>query len=336
MHDTSSGKMRGVEYLMTVWVIVTINFFLPRAMPGDPFLHLSADTGEETARFSDAQRQYYIEYYGLNRPVARQYLIYLKQMISGDLGESIYFNEPVNRILVKRLPWTLFLVLSAVAFSTIIGVALGGLSAWFQGRLVDGLLYAGLILVSEIPAFLLGLLLLFVFAARLDFFPLSGAMTHFKTYGGWWERAADILHHAVLPVISLTLVRIGGMYLLSRGSLSGILNKDYIRTAWAKGITRPRILFFNALRNALLPIATRVFLSLGSLIGGAILVENVFSYPGLGQLMREAVIAHDYPLVQGIFLLMAVGVLSANFLADHLYHRLDPRVGEPAFEPGAS
>jgi peptide/nickel transport system permease protein len=185
-----------------------------------------------------------------------------------------------------------------------------------------------LILLSEVPAFLLGLVLLFTFAAGLGLFPLSGAITHFANYSSWWEKLLDILHHAFLPVMALTIARLGGMYLLSRNSMTTVLEKDYLRTAWAKGLPQKRIIFRHALRNAMLPIVTRVFLSLGSLVGGAILVENVFAYPGLGHLMREAVMVHDYPLVQGIFLVVTICVLLANFLADLVYRKLDPRIGD--------
>ena len=156
-----------------------------------------------------------------------------------------------------------------------------------------------MIAISEIPAFLLGLVLLFTLAAGLGLFPLSGAMTHFARYTGFWDKFADIARHAALPVITLAMARTGGMYLLARNSMTTVLTKDYLRTARAKGLTPMRILARHTLRNAMLPIVTRIFLSLGGLVGGAILVENVFAYPGLGRLMREAVLVHDYPIDPG-------------------------------------
>ncbi len=317
-----------MEYLFTIWVIVTLNFLLPRAMPGDPFLYMSADEGQEVARFSEEQRQYYLAYYGLDRPVAGQYLSYMSDLLRGNLGYSLYYNEPVSTIILRRLPWTTFLVIAAVLLSTVFGTILGSISAWYREKLLDKLLFFHLILLSEVPAFLLGLLLLFTLAAGLGLFPLSGAITHFASYSSWWEKLLDILHHAFLPVMALTIARLGGMYLLARNSMTTVLEKDYLRTAWAKGLPKKRIIFRHALRNAMLPIVTRVFLSLGSLVGGAILVENVFAYPGLGHLMRRAVLVHDYPLVQGIFLVVTIFVLLANFLADLVYKKLDPRIGD--------
>lgn len=171
-------------------------------------------------------------------------------------------------------------------------------------------------------------MILFIFAAALDLFPLSGAMSHFTGQMTLMEKATDIGAHAALPVVTLTLARLGGIYLLARNSLVTVLEKDFMVTARAKGLTKIRIFWRHALRNALLPIVTRVFMSLGALVGGAVLVENVFNYPGLGKLLRESVMVQDYPLIQGIFLLVTLAVLSANFMADLVYRRLDPRVSE--------
>jgi peptide/nickel transport system permease protein len=217
-------------------------------------------------------------------------------------------------------------VTAAIILSTLAGCLLGSLSACFGGRRPDRWLYLTMIAISEIPAFLLGLLLLFGLAAGLRLFPLSGAMTPFAEYRGLWDRLSDLARHAALPVLTLSLVRTGGMYLLARNSMITVLTRDYVRTARAKGLFPLRILTRHTLRNAMLPIVTRVFLSLGGMVGGAILVENVFAYPGLGLLMREAVLVHDYPLIQGIFLLVTLSVLSANVTADILYTCLDPRI----------
>ena len=319
-------RRRIIEYLFTVWVIVTLNFALPRVMPGDPFVFMSADQGEEVARFSQAQQDYYQSQYGLDRPLIVQYAVSLGGLLRGDLGYSIYYNDSVGRILLRRLPWTLLLVSAAVILSTLAGCLLGSLSASYRGRSPDRWLYLTMIAVSEIPAFLLGLVLLFALAAGLRLFPLSGGMTHFAEYHGLGDRILDLARHAALPVLTLTLVRTGGMYLLARNSIAAVLARDYVRTARAKGLYPLRILARHTLRNAMLPIVTRVFLSLGGLVGGAILVENVFAYPGLGLLMREAVLVHDYPLIQGIFLLVTLSVLSANFAADAIYKYLDPRI----------
>lgn len=320
-------KFRIIEYMVTVWIIISFNFFLPRMMPGDPFLSLAGEDGQEIGQYSEKERQYQREWYGLDQPIIEQYFNYAGNLITGKWGYSIHFNADVSEIIFQRLPWTLFLVFFSVVLSTLLGVCAGGISAWYQGRWIDSCIYVTFILVAEIPAFLLGLILLFIFAADLGWFPLSGAVTHYANHQNLYGQIKDILHHAVLPVISLSIVRTGGMYLLARNSMVSVLGKDYVRTAVAKGLTKPRILLGHVLKNAMLPIITRLFLTLGSLAGGAILVENVFSYPGLGRLMQESVILHDYPLVQGIFFFVTICVLFANFMADFLYRRLDPRIG---------
>lgn len=315
------------SYLVTVWVILTLNFMLPRLMPGDPFVFLSGEEGEDLPEISRAQADYYKARYGLDDPLILQYGRYLACLARGDLGQSLYYNVPVSAMLARRLPWTLAIVILAVAFSTTLGTLIGGIAAAFRNQWADRLLFTGLIVVSEIPAFLLGLVLLFVFAASLRLFPLSGAMTHFAGPMTLGETLADICRHGFLPVATLTLARLGGLFLLARNSLITVMAKDYMVTARAKGLKRVRIFWRHALRNAMLPIVTRVFMSLGALTGGAILVENVYHYPGLGRLMQEAVIYQDYPLIQGIFLLVTLAVLSANFAADLVYRRLDPRIG---------
>lgn len=320
------------EYLFTLLVVLTLNFLLPRVMPGDPFLFLSSDPGEEVAQFTPAQEEAYRRQYGLDRPWPQQYFTYLASLLQGDLGYSIYYNQGVAEILLARLPWTLLLVLSSIFLSTLLGCLLGSLSATYRDAGLDRLLYPLMIGIAEVPPFLLGLVLLFLLAAGMKLFPLSGAMTHFAHYSSIWDKILDIAHHATLPILTLTLVRTGAMYLLVRNSMTTVLSRDYIRTARAKGLRRVRFFARHSMRNAMVPVVTRIFLSLGGLVGGAILVENVFAYPGLGRLMRESVMVHDYPMIQGIFLVVTVIVLCANFMADLVYRRLDPRI---ATDPNA-
>ncbi|WP_073030755.1 ABC transporter permease [Desulfosporosinus lacus] len=315
------------EYLMTFLLIITLNFMIPRLMPGDPFTFLSAEEeGQVFISYSQEQIDKYKAYYGLDKPLPVQYGNYLVNLCRGDIGYSIYYNVSVLEMIGKRLLWTVGIVLGAILISTAAGTVMGCFSAWYRDSLLDKLLYFLMITISEIPAFLVGILLLFILAGQFGWFPLFGGMSSFAQYDTSLERAKDILHHAFLPVLTLSLTRVGGFYLLSRNSMLEVLAKDYMRTARAKGLARVRIIFRHALKNALLPVITRVFLSLGAMFGGAVLVENVFSYPGLGRLMREAVMLRDYVLIQGIFLFVAILVLTMNLLADTVYKKLDPRV----------
>lgn len=320
--------IKAFEYGMTLFLILTFNFLIPRMMPGDPFTFLSSGEGETNITYSQQEIEQYKAYYGLDQPLFKQYVDYLTHLLRGNIGYSIYYHDQVLDIIGTRVLWTLSIVMAAILISFLIGTLLGSLSAWYRDRRLDQILYAAMIPLSEIPPFLIGVFFLFILAAQLGWFPISGGMTTFAVYGSPVERWADLVHHAILPVFTLSFVRLGEFYLLSRNGMITVLSKDYMRTARAKGLPKVRLLFRHALKNAFPPILTRVFLSLGGLFGGAILVENIFQYPGIGILMREAVMVRDYALIQGIFLLIAITVLSMNFVADFLYRKLDPRLSE--------
>jgi peptide/nickel transport system permease protein len=317
--------IRIAEYFLTLLIIITLNFALPRMMPGDPFLHASEAGGEIVQGYTTEQRNYFRSYYGLDQPLGEQYLSYLQGLARGDLGYSYYYKTPVSKMIVSRLPWTLLLVISALLISLVFGILLGSFSAWRRNKPADRALYLSMVVFGEVPAFLVGLAFLILFAAGAGLFPLAGSISPFVKFNSLWEKLADIAHHAALPVMTLALARMAGIYLIIRNSLSTVLTRDYMLTARAKGLSEMRIRYRHALRNALLPLITRLALQLGALIGGAVLVENVFAYPGLGKLMRDAVFVRDYPLLQGIFLVLAIGVMTANLLADLLYKKLDPR-----------
>ncbi len=315
-----------VEYLITFFCIVTLNFFLPRLMPGDPFTFVSGEVDEVTVTCSEEQLVKYKEYYGLDQPLSKQYVDYISKLMCGDIGYSIYYNEDVLTLLGKRALWTIVLVVVAILLSCVLGIMLGSISAWNRNNYLDRFLYYWMICTSEIPSFLIGLLLLFVGAAWLDWFPLSGGISTFAVFHSPWNKVLDLVHHAVLPIITLVVARLGSFYMISRSSMLTVLSKDYMRTARGKGLSWQRLLFVHALKNAAIPVVTRVFLSLGTVFAGAVLVENVFNYPGIGQLMRESVMLRDYVLIQGIFLFFAISVLTMNFVADLIYKKLDPRV----------
>ncbi|WP_449241090.1 ABC transporter permease [Desulfoscipio gibsoniae] len=313
-------------YLMTLLVILVLNFSLPRLMPGDPFLYLSVEDGHTSVTFTEEQIAQYKAYYGLDKPVYLQFFSYIGNLLRADLGYSIYFNTGVMEIISTRILWTVSIVLCAIVISCFLGTLMGGISAWYRDGPADKLLYPGMVIFSEIPSFLMGVFLLFVFAARLGWFPMAGGVTPFAEFNSAAEQVRDIVRHGALPVITLSLSRLGGFYLLSRSSMLNVLSRDYMRTARAKGLKSLRIIFKHALKNALLPIVTRVFMSLGTVFGAAVLVENVFSYPGVGRLIGEAVMVRDYVLIQGVFFFITITVLTMNWLADLLYRKLDPRI----------
>ncbi|SHG95780.1 ABC transporter permease [Tepidibacter thalassicus] len=314
------------QYFIAFIFISTLNFFIPRLMPGDPFTFLSSESNSDLVTFSDEQIQKYKAYYGLDKPISVQYINYLKNIFKGYLGYSIILNQEVLSIIMDRILWTISLVLISTITSAILGMFLGCISAYYRNKIIDKIFYFLFVIFSEIPSFLIGVLFLFYFSAYLKIFPLSGGISAFVNYNSIYEYIFDLGYHAILPIITLSFTNIGGFYLLSRNSMISVLEKDYMITARAKGLNKKRIIFSHALKNAILPVITKVFLNFGYVIGGSILIENVFNYPGIGMLMKNAVFYRDYPLIQGIFLLLAIMVLTMNLFADLIYKKLDPRL----------
>lgn len=321
-----SGIHRVLTGLFVLAGLFAVNFALPRLMPGDPFLSLSVEDGNVNVAFTDEQISHYRSYYGLDRPLGEQALTYIAGLFRGNLGFSIYYNQKVLDLILARLPWTLGIVISSLLFSVVLGTLGGLLAASARNKLLDSALFTLGTVLSEIPPFLLALMLLFTFSAALGWFPLSGGLTPFRQHAGLAALTADILHHAVLPVLSLALSRAGEFFLLSRASMRTVLSRQYMLTARAKGLKRRRVLFRHALKNALPPVAVRFFMSLGHVLGGAVLVESIYAYPGVGKLMREAVGVRDYTLLQGIFLVVSLLVLAMNALSDIVHRALDPRL----------
>jgi peptide/nickel transport system permease protein len=319
-------KKRIFEYMLTLFIIISLNFFLPRLLPGNPLVSLARGSTEGVGSLSQKQVEYYMDLYNLNESLGQQYVSYLKELIHLDFGKSIIYNLSVLEFIKERVHWTLLLIITSLIVSTVVGVTLGAISAYKRYESWDSIMYFLMLTLSEIPSFIIGLFFLLIFAVKLKIFPLFGAYSYYAHYGGGMEKFIDVVYHALLPIIVLSFSRISSFYFIARNSVISVLKKDYIRTAKAKGLSKYQIIMKHALRNAMLPIVTRIFLSIGSMIGGTILIENVFAYPGLGLLMREAVSDRDYPLIQGLFLTVTILTLTANFIADLAYKSLDPRI----------
>lgn len=316
---------RGVEYGVTFLAAVTINFALPHVAPGDPLRYL---IGQEVESLTVEQRQELLATYGLDQPIYEQYIDYLLGIPQGELGTSLMYSQPVVDVLLQRLPWTLLLVGTALVISTASGTLLGAWSAWREGERVDIGLMTLLVTAESAPAFWVGMLLITVFVSWLGWFPSYG-VSSMGVSGLSLGTFIDIAVHLALPLVTLTLARVGGIYLIARGSVLTTLGEDFLLFTRAKGLSNRDVLVRHALPNSLLPIYTRFTLQLGSLVGGAVVVETVFSYPGLGLLIYDAAIARDYPLLQGAFLVLTVTVIAANIVADLTYPLLDPRMNDP-------
>ncbi|MDR2295927.1 MAG: ABC transporter permease [Clostridiales Family XIII bacterium] len=302
-------------FLLTLLTVYVFTFFVPRLMPGDPFSYSDfADASDTTNLMTDAQKKVLMAYYGLDRPLGEQFLETLKKNLSGDFGSSIYYKKTVWDAVTDKLGWSLGLMAATLIISLLLGVALA-LAALSRKRL-DAVLYGFMSVAAEIPAFLVGIALLFLVAARLRFIPLSGGETSFAVYESLWQRAGDVLLHALMPVAAMVIVTTPLFYATARSCFLRIHGKRYLLTARAKGLSAPRIRFYYILLNGMAPLLARFFLSVGACVGATLLVENVFAYPGLGKLMRDAVQYRDYPLIQGIFLLVTLFVLTSSFVSD--------------------
>jgi len=297
-----------VSYVLIIFIILSLNFFLPRMMPAGPL----SDSGITSS----------------NESVLEEYINYMVNLVHGELGWSTSRNAPVWDVLKESLKWTVLLVGTSTAIYVIAGILTGAVSAWKKGKKSDAGLLVLLISLASFPPFFLGMLFIVFLAWRLDIFPRFGAQTLFIDYSTPFGVVLDILHHLTLPAATLTLTSIGVIYLLTRNSMLNVLGEDYILAARAKGLSEWYIMRKHALKNALLPIITMVALVAGFVITGTIFVETVFAYPGVGVLVYEAVQAHDYPLLQGAFLIIALAILAVNFIADMVYVHLDPRVRE--------
>ena len=311
--------------LLSFLVIYLFTFLLPRWMPGDPFAYNSADVSENVdAEMSEEQKEYMRSYYGMDKPLLTQLWITMGKHLRWDWGQSIHFKAPVSELIGDRLPWTLWIMGGSLGLSLLIGVFLALVSVRNSGA--DRVFYGLCSFLTEIPAYLVGILLLFLVAAKVEWIPLSGGKTAFATYGSLWAWLWDILRHSFLPLTAMCIFTTPKFYFTARSSFLTIREKGYMTFAKAKGLPEGRIRRRYLLRNGLTPIVVRLFLSVGSTVGATILIENVFAYPGVGLLMREAVKYRDYILMQDIFLLSAVMVLGSLFLGDLINSLVDKEV----------
>ncbi|HSW42687.1 MAG TPA: ABC transporter permease [Patescibacteria group bacterium] len=312
---------RLLQYALILLFAVTLNFLLPRLMPGNP---LALIAGADVGLLTPEERQQVIERAGLDQPLVIQYVTYLGDIVTGDFGYSFRQKRPIADLILERLPWTLLLTGIALAISAIVGTALGAIAAWRRGRLTDVGSLAGMIVVESLPSFWLGMMLISVFGVQLGWLPTFGAVTPASGYTGL-EWVMNVARHAILPAITLSLLSVPGVYLTMRYSMLGVMGEDFIRTARAKGLDERTVLFRHVARNALVPVVTVLAMRLGFAFGGTVVTETVFSYPGLGRLIFEAVSGRDYPVMQAAFLVFTIAVLLSNLLADYLYPLLDPR-----------
>jgi peptide/nickel transport system permease protein len=312
-------------FLITLWAALTMNFIIPRVMPGSPaeamLVRFHGRASPQAVRTMEIALGFHT-----NEGILQQYWEYLWNTVHLNLGTSLtFFPSTVGKSIMVGLPWTLALVGLSTVIAFILGTLIGMLSAWRRGGVVDGVLPPVFIMVSAFPYFWIALIVVFVFAFTLNWFPLGFGYDLSQNINLSWDFASNALWHGFLPALTIVVTSIGGWILTMRNTMITTLAEDYVKMARAKGLSPIRIMFMYAGRNAILPNLTGFAMSLGFVISGAILVEIVFNYPGLGYMLLQAVNNEDYALMQGLFLLITVSVLVAVLIADFLTAALDPR-----------
>lgn len=319
---------RGVFYLIAAWAAITANFVLPRMMPGDP---VQAVLARFEGRLSPDATQALAAEFGLDRhqSLGAQYVDYLGNLVHGDLGLSFtYFPTPVSTVIAQSLPWTVGLLSVATVTAWALGTLLGIVAGWRRGTWLDAILPAGAFL-RGIPHFWIGLLAVTVIAVGLGWLPVSGGYSPAVVPGASPSFALSVLQHALLPAFAVVAGSLAGHMLSMRNMMVTTLADDYVLVAEAKGLHPRRVMLTYAARNAMLPTVAGFALELGVVVSGSLLVEKVFSYPGIGYVLFQAIHNQDYPLLQGILLITTFAVLVANLIADVVFFALDPRTREP-------
>lgn len=322
MSKLSFVVRRTGQLLVTLWAVATALFVLFRLMPGDPTAYVISP------QMSPEVRQQIIASYGLNDPLHVQYIRYIQNLVTLNLGRSFQSNQPVVDVVATFLPNTLVLMLSALVVAYSVGVTLGVLTGWYRGSQLEKTTVVTALVGRSVPSFWVGVIFLWVFGAWLGVVPMSGMTSIGTQPSGFLDMvtSVDFLWHLLGPMLVLAFYYMGYPLLIMRNSMLEVLADDFIDVCRAKGLSERAIMFRHAARNAMLPVLTAAAIAIGFAVGGSVLIETVFAWPGIGREMIRAVLRRDYPVAQGTFLVLASAVVFMNFAADLLYGILDPRV----------
>ena len=307
--------------VLLIAAVLSVNFVLIHAAPGDAAMVIAGEMGGADKETLDRIRATY----GLDRPLPEQYVTYMGKAMRGDLGQSYLYNRPVTELIMQRLGPTVLLVLTALLGAIAVGTGLGVWASRRPDSIASGAVTIFSLVGYAMPVFWTGILLVILFGKVIPVMPISG-MRDVRLTGGWLVSALDVLHHLILPAFTLGIVYLAQYSRLSRASMLEVLSADYIRTARAKGLSERLVVFKHALRNALMPVITIAGLQFGALISGAVLVETVYSWPGLGTLAFESILGRDYPTLLGVLAFSSMLVIAANLLTDLTYRWIDPRL----------
>ena len=321
MQTLSGVGQRVVWGLILLLAVIVLNFSLIHMAPGDPAEVIAGEMGGATEEMMASIRATY----GLDRPFHEQLLVYLGRVVQGDLGHSFFFDRPVTELIVGRIMPTIILVVTSLLLAVLVGTFLGVIAARNPNGLLSHIVTVLSLLGYATPVFWLGMMVLLLFSQYLPWFPAFGMRT-IPVPETPFARALDVLHHMVLPTFTLSILYLASYSRLSRASMLDVLGSDYIRTARSKGLAEYVVIFKHALKNAALPIVTIAGLQVGSVFSGAVLVETVFSLPGVGPLLYESILRRDYPVMLGVLFGAAVTTVVANIITDLVYRVLDPRI----------
>lgn len=314
---------KGAQAILTIIAIIILNFILFRMMPGSPERVLLRNQYLTQEKIAEVRAEW-----GLDKPLIPDQMVgFTQATLRGDLGYSFFFRgTPVTEVIGQRFWPTIILIGLGELISIIVGLAIGAYAGWKRGSLGDRILSGVSLIIYSMPYFVIGMPLIMIFAAGLGWFPTSGMLTVGGTYTSVVDRLFDFGRHLVLPLTTVSLGLIGGYSIIMRSSIIETRSEDYVQTARAKGLTDSRVLRSHAFPNALLPMVTIIAINLGYVVAGAITAEVVFNWPGLGTLTVDALSSRDYPVLQGVFMLLSVTVVIGNLVADVVYGFLDPRV----------
>ena len=308
--------------LILLLFVLVLNFTLIHLTPGDPAQVIAGQMGGATEEILNEIRAAY----GLDKPFSTQLFTYLGKVLHGDLGFSFYFNGPVSELILQRVPATILLVVSALFFSVCVGTFLGVLAAKKPNGILSYIVTVLALLGYSAPVFWTGMILLIVFAGWLPLFPASGMADVTLAGSSWLAATLDVMHHLVLPMFTLGIIYVAQFSRLARASMLDVMGSDYIRTARAKGVSETKVIYKHALRNAVLPVVTMTGLQMSYLFSGAVLVETVFNWPGMGRLAFDSILRRDHPTILGILFLSTFIVVAANLVTDLSYRIIDPRI----------
>jgi len=314
--------------VFTVISTVTLSFVMIRLIPGGPMDYLRSQLREQNAGMSnEAINSLVASYTKVNpdRPISEQYLSYISSVLQGDLGTSIWYNEAVSSILLEALPWTLFVMSIALALTFAIGIGLGALMAYKEGSRFDMTFSTITIVFNSIPYYVLAVVFLFALAYRWQVFPTGGRIGPGVEVGPNLAFVINAFYHATLPVLSFVITRFGFQALAMRGNSIKVLGENYLRVAEIRGLPSSRIAFNYVGRNAVLPLYTTLMISIGTMFGGTVILEQLFNYPGVGYYMFQAIDARDYPLMMGAFIIITMAIVASILFADLTYGKIDPR-----------